>query len=391
MSIFSKLKYFALSRLIRLRDSLRSFYANRYSNYMLDKSTFLARVTTISIISVCFGSISWICFVKTDQIVIAQGKLIPFGQVKEIRAPENGVITQLLVNDGDKVVKGAPLIVLDNEVSQASLIKYNDIIANLNAQIREKDAEQKITLDKLNTSINSINSRLNLLLEKRKLFKRLDEVGSISRIQVIDLEDSLLRLKNQLNLRIFEKSELLKRFSSQINKLKSDVLSAEISLSKSRNDERYKIIRSPSDGIVFDLKPTSVGFLAQNREPILKIVPNTSLVAYLEVVSEKIGFIRMNDYVEINVDSFPANDFGTVKGSISHIGSDALEPAPGKRTTLSFPVTVTLNHQYIQSRNKNIPLQSGMGIAGHIKLRRVTYLQLLLNELSTKVDSVREL
>ena len=123
---------------------------------MLDKSTFLARLTTISIISVCFGSISWICFVKTDQIVIAQGKLIPFGQVKEIRAPENGVITQLLVNDGDKVFKGAPLIILDNEVSQASLIKYSDIIENLNAQIREKDAEQQIILDKLNSSILSI-------------------------------------------------------------------------------------------------------------------------------------------------------------------------------------------------------------------------------------------
>ena len=391
MSISSKLKRIVSSRFFLSKDRLRSFYANRYSNYMLDKSTFLARLTTISIISVCFGSISWICFVKTDQIVIAQGKLIPFGQVKEIRAPENGVITQLLVNDGDKVLKGAPLIVLDNEVSQASLVKYNDIIANLNAQIREKDAEQKIVLNKLNSSIKSISNRLDLLFEKRRLFKRLDKVGGVSRIQVIDLEDRLLQLKNQLNTKSFEKSELLKRFSSQINKLKSDVLSAEISLSKSKNDERYKIIRSPSDGIVFDLKPTSVGFLAQNREPILKIVPNTSLVASLEVASEKIGFVRMNDDVEINVDSFPANDFGTVKGFISHIGSDALEPAPGKRTTLSFPVTVTLKHQHIKSKSKNIPLQSGMGIAGHIKLRRVTYLQLLLNELSTKVDAVREL
>ena len=391
MSISSKLKRIVSSKFFLSKDRLRSFYANRYSNYMLDKSTFLARLTTISIISVCFGSISWICFVKTDQIVIAQGKLIPFGQVKEIRAPENGVITQLLVNDGDKVLKGAPLIVLDNEVSQASLVKYNDIIANLNAQIREKDAEQKIVLNKLNSSIKSINNRLDLLFEKRRLFKRLDEVGGVSRIQVIDLEDRLLQLKNQLNTKSFEKSELIKRFSSQINKLKSDVLSAEISLSKSKNDERYKIIRSPVDGIVFDLKPTSVGFLAQNREPILKIVPNTSLVASLEVASEKIGFVRMNDDVEINVDSFPANDFGTVKGFISHIGSDALEPAPGKRTTLSFPVTVTLKHQHIKSKSKNISLQSGMGIAGHIKLRRVTYLQLLLNELSTKVDAVREL
>ena len=31
-----------------------------------------------------------------------------------------------------------------------------------------------------------------------------------------------------------------------------------------------------------------------------------------------------------------------------------------------------------------------MSVAGHIKLRKVTYLQLLLNDLSSKVDAVRE-
>ena len=104
------------------------------------------------------------------------------------------------------------------------------------------------------------------------------------------------------------KDEFIERFSAQINRLRGDILSAEISLSKAKNDERYKIIRSPVEGIVFDLKPTAVGFLAQNREPILKIVPNTNLIAYLEVESDKIGFIRKNNTVEVNIDSFPAND-----------------------------------------------------------------------------------
>ena len=93
-------------------DSVRSFYSRRYSNYMLDKSSFLARITTVSILSVCFGSIAWICFVKTDQIIIAQGKLIPFGQVKEIRAPENAVITKLLVSEGKKLERMTLLLSL---------------------------------------------------------------------------------------------------------------------------------------------------------------------------------------------------------------------------------------------------------------------------------------
>ena len=390
LSLTSKVKTKFLTSFQGINKSLRSFYANRYTNYMLDKSTFLARLTTVSLLSVCFGSIAWICFVKTDQIIIAQGKLIPFGQVKEIRAPENAVITELLVNEGEKVQKGAPLIKLDNEVTYSSLSKYIDIIDNLNLQISQKEAENQIILDKINSSISSLQSRLSILLHKRKLFKELEVTGGISRIQVMDLDDRIIQLNYELTKNDFEKNELSKRFLNQINKLRSDILSAEISLAKARNDERYKIIRSPVEGVVFDLKPTSVGFLAQNREPILKIVPNTRLIASLEVVSDKIGFIRLNDTVEVNIDSFPANDFGTVEGYISHIASDALEPTPGKRTTLSYPVSVKLNNQYILTDANQIPLQSGMSVAGHIKLRKVTYLQLLLNDLSSKVDAVRE-
>ena len=390
MSFISRLTTKFSKFSLGITGSVRSFYSARYANYMLDKSTFLARVTTVSILSVCFGSITWLCFVKTDQIVIAQGKLIPFGQVKEIRAPENAVITQLLVTEGEKVEKGAPLIKLDNEVTNSALSNNIDIIDNLKSQIRQKEAENQIILDKINSSIFSFRGRLNILLQKRTLFKELEVIGGISRVQIMDLDDKIIQLNNQLNKSEFEKNELLKRSSFQINQLKSQILSAEISLSKARNDERYKIIRSPVEGVVFDLKPTAVGFLAQNREPILKIVPSTSLIASLEVPSEKIGFIRRNDIVEVNVDSFPANDFGTVEGVISHIGSDALEPSPGKRTALSYPVSVTLNSQYITTDKKKISLQSGMSIAGHIKLRRVTYLQLLLNDLSSKVDSVRE-
>ena len=45
-----KVKTHSLIKIFSSKDRLRSFYANRYSNYMLDKSTFLARLTTISII-----------------------------------------------------------------------------------------------------------------------------------------------------------------------------------------------------------------------------------------------------------------------------------------------------------------------------------------------------
>ena len=46
---------------LAILHSARSFYSKRYSDFMLDKSSFLARVSTISILSVCFGSVALQC------------------------------------------------------------------------------------------------------------------------------------------------------------------------------------------------------------------------------------------------------------------------------------------------------------------------------------------
>ena len=48
-------------------------------------------------------------------------------------------------------------------------------------------------------------------------------------------------------------------------------------------------------------------------ETIVKIVPMGDLIAYLEIPSSDIGFVkRLN--VEISIDSYPATDFGVIKG-----------------------------------------------------------------------------
>ena len=39
-----------------------------------------------------------------------------------------------------------------------------------------------------------------------------------------------------------------------------------------------------------------------------------------------IGFVKVGKPVDISIDSFPANDFGVVQGTLERIGSDALPP-----------------------------------------------------------------
>ena len=128
-----------------------------------------------------------------------------------------------------------------------------------------------------------------------------------------------------------------------------------------------------------------------------------SLEAKVEVPSNKIGFVQAPKgcpqdrdacmSADISIDSFPSSDFGVLKGKVTRIGSDALEPDPQEqRQELSFPVTIQLDDQQLNLKSgSSLPLQVGMSLTANIKLRKVSYLQLLLGEFKDKAESLQRL
>ena len=144
--------------------------------------------------------------------------------------------------------------------------------------------------------------------------------------------------------------------------------------------------------MVFDLKP-GAGFVAQTSEPVLKVVPLDKLQAAVEIPSRQIGFVRVGQKAEISIDSYPSNDFGVINGEVERVSSDALAPDPAKaQTEYRYPGLVRLNRQQLRLRDgRLLPLQAGMSLQAHIKLRRVSYLQLLLGGFRDRADSLRQL
>ena len=111
----------------------------------------------------------------------------------------------------------------------------------------------------------------------------------------------------------------------------------------------YKSLKAPVKGLVFDLKPTTSGFVVQSSEPIMKIVPFNKLEAEIKIPSSKIGFVKLGMPVEISIDSFPANDFGSLKGEIESIGSDVLEPkSSSNQLGPYFPGRIKLDAQTLK-------------------------------------------
>ena len=77
--------------------------------------------------------------------------------------------------------------------------------------------------------------------------------------------------------------------------------------------------------------------------------------------------------------------------TVRRIGSDALPPDQLKQI-YRFPADIQLDSKQLKLKGgSNLPLQVGMSLTANIKLRQVTYLQLLLSDFKDKADSLRRL
>jgi HlyD family secretion protein/adhesin transport system membrane fusion protein len=65
--------------------------------------------------------IIWASFTKIDEVVRGEGKVMPSGQTKVLQHLEGGIISEILVNQGDHVKKGEVLYRLNNEYFDADL------------------------------------------------------------------------------------------------------------------------------------------------------------------------------------------------------------------------------------------------------------------------------
>lgn len=311
-----------------LQDLIDKSIERSKEEVSVKQSSIWAKAITYSLIGGTVFSIGWLAIAKTEEIVITQGKLEPISGVVPIKIPLNGVTSSIYVEEGERVKKGQLLIDLDTEATQA---KQSALIESkrINTQI----------LDKL-----------------RYLVKE----GAVSEVQYLQQELTLANLEKE-------------------------IVENELTL-------KYQKIRSPINGTIFNLIPQKPGFVINTNEPILEIVPEDNLQARVEIESSKIGFVQVGKKVDISIDSFPASDFGVIEGVVSRVSTDALQPDPRIQKGFRYPSNIKLNTQFLETRNgKKLPLQAGMSLTANIKLRKVSYLQLLLGTFSSKADSLKQI
>lgn len=355
----------------------------------LQQSRVFARTLTWALIGCTGFGLVWLSVGQTEEVVMATGKLEPIGDVSTIQVPLGGVLDQMLVKEGQRVSQGQVLLRLDQQATRDRAQSLETTINAKQQQLRLKQVELRRYL-----SLNDTEQRVlseNLALE-RDILGRLDDlrrVGASAMLQYLQQRNKVKEVQGELAKVRVDRQRQLAILEQASEQLRGELADLQSRLTELQVNLRYQDIRSPVSGVVFDLKPTGPGFVAQGSEPVMKIVPYNRLKANVEIESNKIGFVREGKPVEISIDSFPSSDFGVLHGTVKRIGSDALPPDE-RHTTYRYPAEIQLQAQQLKVKDGTaLPLQVGMSLTANIKLRKVSYLQLLLGEFRNKAESLK--
>ena len=153
---------------------------------------------SISVILLLFSAFFWMFFSELDEVAVADGEVIPQGQVKVIQHLEGGIVTEILTKEGQRVSKGERLLQLR---LGADRVRSSEIELQVDGLIIKRDRLQA-ELDKKTFSLpGDVNTKILKIFQKEILTfeNRKQQVRGKIRILEANARQKILEIKELEN------------------------------------------------------------------------------------------------------------------------------------------------------------------------------------------------
>ncbi|MFL0776486.1 MAG: hemolysin D, partial [Prochlorococcus sp.] len=140
-------------------------------NIGVQPSRSLAKTITFSLVATSAAGFAWLALATTDEVVAAKGKLQPIDDVKVVQMPLGGVLKQMLVKDGEILLR------LDNEATLERAKSAREEIRAVEAQLKLKQIELERYLSLNDARMRVLNRKLDLHNVILARLKGLTKVG----------------------------------------------------------------------------------------------------------------------------------------------------------------------------------------------------------------------
>ncbi len=146
---------------------------------------------------ILIGLIVWAYFAKVDEVTRGEGRVIPSKQVQIIQSLDGGIVSAILVKEGDNVVAGTPLVRIDETRAVSSLRENQSQYLSLLA--RQARLQALATGSAFDPPAEVKQNDPNLYAEEYALYQsskdELASMVSISRDQMEQREKELVEVQ----------------------------------------------------------------------------------------------------------------------------------------------------------------------------------------------------
>ncbi|HNR14420.1 MAG TPA: biotin/lipoyl-binding protein, partial [Thermodesulfobacteriota bacterium] len=240
-----------------------------------------SRFTASSILWLIVASMAifliWSYFAVLDEVAIGEGKVTPASKGQIIQSLEGGILSELVVHEGDVVENGQKLATLDPALSRSSveeaaqkIIALQARAARLRAEIENKSdiifppelADEKAVIERerqlfrtdvqaFHENVSQLSRQLRLAQQEIDIAMPLLKTGATNEVEILRLKQKAAELSTKLAATKGQYSVALK---SDYATTMAD-LGPLLKVREGRADQlRRTVITSPTRGIVKDVR-----------------------------------------------------------------------------------------------------------------------------------------
>lgn len=391
------------------------------------------------------------------------GKLVPQTLLKIVQPAEAGVVKELLVDEGAAVKAGQVLARLDTTLASADKSGISSDLATQHMQVRRIEAElgerpmapkagddaeryaqvqnqytahrqafidaldqEKSMLGKVEHERKSALEILTKLEQTLPTYRKsadayanLEKAGFFSGLAAADKQREAVEKAKDLDAQqsmvaSFDAtiaaqhtkiSQIRSAYRSELQKELADIRAriAQLrpNLDKTLYREGLMELTAPQDGIIKDLATTTVGAVVQPGTVIMTLVPKgEQLFADVNIKNEDVGFVQLNQAVQIKLAAYPFQKYGMLSGRGIHISADASENdnGAGRRSSANsvddsapagvaaYKARIRLDSQSLSGpRGTALAIAPGMQVAAEINQGKRSVLEYLLSPVQKAV------
>lgn len=368
-------------------------FSARFKNRWFSQSA----VVIVGVILFFVLAIAWSFWAELDQVSRAPGQVIPTGRIQVIQSTDGGQIEKMYVREGDTVKQGQLLVQLEDVKLRASVQEAQGKVASLMSTMARINAElfdrplafppdvrgfpefvnnQTLLYNKrrqaLNDQVSALREMLGLMRQELNMNMPLLEQGDVSRADVLRLQRSVSDIESQI---VNVRNKYLQDLQAEYTKTEEDLVTAREILAQRSDALTDTKIYAPVDGVVKNVRLTTVGGVLRPSDEVMSIVPTgDELIVEAKMSPSDIAYVREGQSASVKFDAYDSSIYGSAEGEVSYISADTLTEETSQGESVFYRVHITVDTSPMKPHlpGEVIEIQPGMTTTAEIQTGKNT-------------------